>query len=100
MTIEEIYNLAKNEGLNVGELKDAGITGVGKKFSISGNEKIKSNIGNIRTNSKGSHNLDYIVISTDNGNIKVIFGSPKDYNYNPKNIEKARLIFVEQPKSR
>ena len=112
MTMQEIYDLAKKEGLNVGELKKAGETGIGQKFNIVGNrkEKIeikingkkikKRNVLSIRSNSGGMHNSSYILIGTDDGKIKVIFGSPEKYEYNPTNIEKAELIFVEQPKSK
>ncbi len=57
-------------------------------------------IGSVRTNSGGIHGSAYILIGTDDGKIKVIFGSPEKYEYNPTNIEKAELIFVEQPKSK
>jgi len=60
----------------------------------------KRNVVNIRSNSNGMHNSSYILIGTDDGKIKVIFGSPEKYEYNPTNIEKAELIFVEQPKSK
>ena len=46
------------------------------------------------------HNSSYILIGTDDGEIKVIFGSPEKYEYNPTNIKRAELIFVEQPKSK
>ena len=46
------------------------------------------------------HNSSYILIGTDDGKIKVIFGSPKKYKYTPTNTEKGELIFVEQPKSK
>ena len=46
------------------------------------------------------HNSSYILIGTDDGKINVIFVSPEKYEYNPTNIEKAELIFVEQPKSK
>ena len=39
MTMQEIYDLAKKEGLNVGELKKAEETGIGQKFNIVGNGK-------------------------------------------------------------
>ena len=112
MTMQEIYDLAKKEGLNVGKLDDAGISGVGQKFDIVGNgkekieikingKKIKErNVLSIRSNSGGMHNSSYILIGTDDGKIKVIFGSPEKYKYNSTNIEKAELIFVEQPKSK
>ena len=112
MTMQEIYDLAKKEGLNVGELKKAGETGIGQKFNIVGNgkekieikvngKKIKErNVLSIRSNSGGIHNSSYILIGTDDGKIKVIFGSPEKYKYNSTNIEKAELIFVEQPKSK
>ena len=112
MTMQEIYDLAKKEGLNVGELKKAGETGIGQKFDIVGNgkekieikingKKIKErNVLSIRSNSGGIHNSSYILIGTDDGKIKVIFGSPEKYEYNPTNTEKAELIFVEQPKSK
>ena len=112
MTMQEIYDLAKKEGLNVGKLDDAGISGVGQKFDIVGNgkekieikingKKIKErNVLSIRSNSGGMHNSSYILIGTDDGKIKVIFGSPQNYKYNPTNTEKAELIFVEQPKSK
>ena len=88
------------------------ISGVGQKFDIVGNgkekieikingKKIKErNVLSIRSNSNGMHNSSYILIGTDDGKIKVIFGSPKKYEYNPTNIERAELIFVEQPKSK
>ena len=107
MTMQEIYDLAKKEGLNVGELKKAGETGIGQKFDIVGNgkekieikingKKIKErNVLSIRSNSGGIHNSSYILIGTDDGKIKVIFGSPEKYEYNPTNTEKAELIFVE-----
>ena len=44
MTMQEIYDLAKKEGLNVGKLDDAGISGVGQKFDIVGNGKEKIEI--------------------------------------------------------
>ena len=112
MTMQEIYDLAKKEGLNVGELKKAGETGIGQKFNILGNgkekieikingKKIKErNVLSIRSNSGGIHNSSYILIGTDDEKIKVIFGSPEKYEYNPTNTEKAELIFVEQPKSK
>ena len=112
MTMQEIYDLAKKEGLNVGKLDNAGISGVGQKFDIVGNgkekieikingKKIKErNVVSIRSNSGGIHNSSYILIGTDDGKIKVIFGSPEKYKYNSTNIEKAELIFVEQPKSK
>ena len=112
MTMQEIYDLAKKEGLNVGKLDDAGISGVGQKFDIVGNgkekieikingKKIKErNVVSIRSNSGGIHNSSYILIGTDDRKIKVIFGSPEKYKYNPTNTEKAELIFVEQPKSK
>ena len=46
MTMQEIYDLAKKEGLNVGELKKAGETGIGQKFNIVGNGKEKIEIKN------------------------------------------------------
>jgi len=107
MTMQEIYDLA-----NVGDLEDAGISGIGQKFNIVGNgkekieikingKKIKErNVLSIRSNSGGIHNSSYILIGTDDGKIKVIFGSPEKYEYNPTNTEKAELIFVEQPKSK
>ena len=107
-----MIDLAKKEGLNVGELKKAGETGIGQKFDIVGNgkekieikingKKIKErNVLSIRSNSGGIHNSSYILIGTDDGKIKVIFGSPEKYEYNPTNTEKAELIFVEQPKSK
>ena len=112
MTMQEIYDLAKKEGLNIGDLEGAGISGIGQKFNIVGNgkekieikvngKKIKErNVLSIRSNSGGIHNSSYILIGTDDGKIKVIFGSPEKYEYNPTNIEKAELIFVEQPKSK
>ena len=112
MTMQEIYDLAKKEGLNVGDLEEAGISGIGQKFNIVGNgkekieikingKKIKErNVLSIRSNSGGIHNSSYILIGTDDGKIKVIFGSPEKYEYNPTNTEKAELIFVEQPKSK
>ncbi|WYL05672.1 hypothetical protein KST16_09250 [Fusobacterium vincentii] len=42
--MQEIYDLAKKEGLNVGKLDDAGISGVGQKFDIVGNGKEKIEI--------------------------------------------------------
>jgi len=112
MTMQEMYDLAKKEGLNVGDFDEAGISGVGQKFNIVGNgkekieikingKKIKErNVLSIRSNSNGMHNSSYILIGTDDGKIKVIFGSPEKYEYNPTNIERAELIFVEQPKSK
>ena len=112
MTMQEIYDLVKKEGLNVGDLEEAGISGIGQKFNIVGNgkekieikingKKIKErNVLSIRSNSGGIHNSSYILIGTDDGKIKVIFGSPEKYEYNPTNTEKAELIFVEQPKSK
>ena len=112
MTMQEMYDLAKKEGLNVGDFDEAGISGVGQKFNIVGNgkekieikingKKIKErNVLSIRSNSGGIHNSSYILIGTDDGKIKVIFGSPEKYEYNPTNTEKAELIFVEQPKSK
>ena len=112
MTMQEMYDLAKKEGLNVGDFDEAGISGVGQKFNIVGNgkekieikingKKIKErNVLSIRSNSGGMHNSSYILIGTDDGKIKVIFGSPEKYEYNPTNTEKAELIFVEQPKSK
>jgi hypothetical protein len=44
MTMQEIYDLAKKEGLNVGELKKAGETEIGQKFNIVGNRKEKIEI--------------------------------------------------------
>jgi len=46
ITMQEIYDLAKKEGLNVGELKKAEETGIGQKFNIVGNGKEKIEIKN------------------------------------------------------
>ncbi|MDY5306659.1 hypothetical protein, partial [Fusobacterium gastrosuis] len=93
MTVDEIHNLFKSEGLNVQKVAETKGTGIGEKFNILGNKK--NGIGSIRSNLNGTHSSKYIVISTDKGNIKVIFDNPQNYISNLSNVEKASLIFID-----
>ena len=91
ITMQEIYDLAKKEGLNVGKLDDAGISGVGQKFDIVGNgkekieikingKKIERNVLSIRSNSGGIHNSSYILIGTDDGKLRLFLEVLKNMN--------------------
>ena len=105
MTIKEIYNLFEKERLNPKNFKDTSGTGNGGKFSIPNNkftiladfetDKRKMvSIGNVRTNSEGTHSSAYILFGTNDGKYKMVFGNPNDYRYNLTNTEKANIIFV------
>ena len=107
-----IYNNVENINKTAVELNNS-YSSTDKSSGISAGATINYNNGfqaegngvsisasKSKMNSNGMHNSSYILIGTDDGKIKVIFGSPEKYEYNPTNIEKAELIFVEQPKSK
>ena len=98
-TVEELHKIAEKEGLNPYERKDIKGTGIGEKFKIPNYDGKGKKIIGIRSDSGGTHNMDYIRIDTNQGSTKVIFGVPNKYKYNMTNKEKGTIIFVIENKN-
>jgi len=99
-TVEELHEIAKKEGLNPSEREDIEGTGIGEKFKIPNYDGKGKKIIGIRSDSGGTHNMDYIRIDTNQGSTKVIFGDPNKYEYNMTNKEKGRIIFINENKNK
>ena len=99
-TVEELHEIAKKEGLNPTPRKNTSGTGIGEKFQVSNYDGKGIKIIGIRSNSGGTHNMDYIRIDTNQGSTKVIFGDPNKYEYNITNKEKGRIIFINENKNK
>jgi len=99
-TVEELHEIAKKEGLNPTPRKNTSGTGIGEKFKIPNYDGKGIKIIGIRSNSGGTHNMDYIRIDTNQGSTKVIFGDPNKYEYNMTNKEKGRIIFINENKNK
>ena len=99
-TVEELHEIAKKEGLNPSKREDIDGTGIGEKFKIPNYDGKGKKIIGIRSDSGGTHNMDYIRIDTNQGSTKVIFGDPNKYKYNMTNEEKGRIIFINENKNK
>lgn len=99
-TVEELHKIAEKEGLNPTPRKKISGTGRGQKFQVPNYDGKGIKIIGIRSDSGGTHNMDYIRIDTNQGSTKVIFGDPKKYKYNMTNKEKGTIIFVIENKKR
>ena len=100
MTVKKLFEIAEKEGLNPYERKDIKGTGIGEKFKIPNYDGKGIKILGIRSDSGGTHNMDYIRIDTNQGSTKVIFGDPNKYKYNMTNKEKGRIIFINENKNK
>ena len=100
MTVKKLFEIAEKEGLNPYERKDIKGTGIGEKFKIPNYDGKGKKIIGIRSDSGGTHNMDYIRIDTNQGSTKVIFGDPNKYKYNMTNKEKVRIIFINENKNK
>ena len=100
MTVKKLFEIAEKEGLNPYERKDIKGTGIGEKFKIPNYDGKGIKILGIRSDSGGTHNMDYIRIDTNQGSFKVIFGDPNNYKYNMTNKEKGRIIFINENKNK
>ena len=99
-TVEELHKIAEKEGLNPTPRKKISGTGRGQKFQVPNYDGKGIKIIGIRSDSGGTHNMDYIRIDTNQGSTKVIFGDPNKYKYNMNNKEKGTIIFVIENKKR
>jgi len=99
-TVEELHEIAEKEGLNPSEREGIDGTGIGEKFKIPNYDGKGKKIIGIRSDSGGTHNMDYIRIDTNQGSTKVIFGDPNKYKYNMTNKEKVRIIFINENKNK
>ena len=99
-TVEELHEIAKKEGLNPSKREDIDGTGIGEKFKIPNYDGKGKKIIGIRSDSGGTHNMDYVRIDTNQGSTKVIFGDPNKYKYNMTNEEKGRIIFINENKNK
>ena len=99
-TVEELDKIAEKEGLNPTPRKKISGTGIGEKFKIPNYDGKGKKIIGIRSDSGGTHNMDYIRIDTNQGSTKVIFGDPNKYKYNMTNKEKGRIIFINENKNK
>lgn len=97
-TVEELHEIAKEEGLNPSERENIDGTGIGEKFKIPNYDGKGKKIIGIRSDSGGTHNMDYVRIDTNQGSTKVIFGDPNKYNMTNK--EKGRIIFINENKNK
>ena len=88
-TVKELHKIAEKEGLNPSERENIDGTGIGEKFKIPNYDGKGKKIIGIRSDSGGTHNMDYIRIDTNQGSTKVIFGDPNKYEYNMTNKEKG-----------
>ena len=82
-------------------ISDTKGSGNGQRLIITGHKSI----GSIRSNSKGTHEMVYKVVSGNfkdinnnplPGKIKVLEGKPEEYHTRGNTPEKAELIFVEK----
>ena len=99
-TVKELHKIAEKEGLNPSKRERIDGTGIGEKFKIPNYDGKGKKIIGIRSDSGGTHNMDYIRIDTNQGSTKVIFGDPKKYKYNMTNKEKGRIIFINENKNK
>ena len=99
-TVKELHEIAEKEGLNPTPRKNISGTGEGQKFQVPNYDGKGIKIIGIRSDSGGTHNMDYIRIDTNQGSTKVIFGDPKKYKYNMTNKEKGTIIFVIENKNK
>ena len=99
-TVKELHEIAEKEGLNPTPRKNISGTGEGQKFQVPNYDGKGIKIIGIRSDSGGTHNMDYIRIDTNQGSTKVIFGDPNKYKYNMTNKEKGTIIFVIENKKR
>ena len=99
MTVKELHEIAEKEGLNPTPRKEISGTGEGQKFKIPNYDGKGIKIIGIRSDSGGTHNMDYIRIDTNQGSFKVIFGDPNNYKYNMTNKEKGTIIFINENKN-
>ena len=100
MTVKELHEIAEKEGLNPTPRKKISGTGEGQKFQVPNYDGKGIKIIGIRSDSGGTHNMDYIRIDTNQGSIKVIFGDPNNYKYNMTNKEKGTIIFINENKNK
>ena len=101
-TVKELHKIAEKEGLNLTPRKKRSGTGRGQKFQVPNYDGKGIKIIGIRSDSGGTHNMDYIRIDTNQGSTKVIFEDPNKYKYkyNMTNKEKGRIIFINENKNK
>ena len=100
-SLKELETIAQKEGYGTQFINDTKGTGQGQRLIITGHKSV----GSIRSNSGGTHEMKYKVISgnfKDNngeklpGKIKVIEGTPEEYHTRGNTPENAEVIFVEE----
>ena len=100
-SMEELENIAQKEGYKTQFINNTRGTGQGQRLIIIGHKSI----GSIRSNSEGTHEMKYKVVSgsfkdiNNNplpGKIKVLEGKPEEYHTRGNTPEKVEMIFVEK----
>ena len=100
-SMEELETIAQKEGYGTQFISDTKGSVNGQRLIITGHKSI----GSIRSNSEGTHEMVYKVVSGNfkdknnnplPGKIKVLEGKPEEYHTRGNTPEKAELIFVEK----
>jgi len=100
-SLKELEAVAQEEGYGTQFIDNTKGSGQGQRLIITGHKSI----GSIRSNSEGSHEMKYKVVSgnfkdTDNtplpGKIKILEGKPEEYHTRGNTPENAELIFIEK----
>ena len=100
-SMEELEIIAQKEGYETQFINNTRGTGQGQRLIIIGHKSI----GSIRSNSEGTHEMKYKVVSgsfkdiNNNplpGKIKVLEGKPEEYHTRGNTPEKVEMIFVEK----
>ena len=100
-SLKELEIIAQKEGYGTQFISDTKGSGNGQRLIITGHKSI----GSIRSNSEGTHEMVYKVVSGNfkdinnnplPGKIKVLEGKPEEYHTRGNTPEKAELIFVEK----
>ena len=101
ISLKELEIIAQKEGYGTQFISDTKGSGNGQRLIITGHKSI----GSIRSNSEGTHEMVYKVVSGNfkdknnnplPGKIKVLEGKPEEYHTRGNTPEKAELIFVEK----
>ena len=100
-SLKELEIIAQKEGYGTQFISNTKGSGNGQRLIITGHKSI----GSIRSNSEGTHEMVYKVVSGNfkdinnnplPGKIKVLEGKPEEYHTRGNTPEKAELIFVEK----
>ena len=100
-SLKELEIIAQKESYGTQFIRDTKGTGNGQRLIITGHKSI----GSIRSNSEGTHEMVYKVVSGNfkdinnnplPGKIKVLEGKPEEYHTRGNTPEKVEMIFVEK----